>query len=123
MKVILLKDITRLGKRGDVKEVADVYGTNVLIKNAQAIVATAGELAKWKQKAESQKYKKDMETNLFVQLVHKLRVKDIVISGKKSDKKGQLFAQIKESDIADAIFKTAQISIDPKQILIPKESK
>lgn len=123
MKVILLKDVIRLGKRGDVKDVADVYGTNVLIKNAQAIVATTGELAKWKQKAEAQKFKKEMEINLFTQLVHTLRNKDIVIAGKKSDAKKQLFAQIKETDIVDAIFKIAQISIDPKQIRIPNPIK
>ncbi len=123
MKVILLQDIARLGKRGDVKEVADVFATNVLLKNKTAIIATPSELVKWKQKAESQKKKKEIEINAFAQMVHVLRVKDIIIKDKKRDAKGQLFAQIKDVDLAEAIFKITNLSIDPKQINIPTPIK
>lgn len=123
MKVILLKDVTRIGKRGDIKEVADVFATNVLIKNKSAIIATPSEIVKWKQKAEAQKKKKELEVNAFAQMVHILRVKDIVIKDKKRDAKGQLFAQIKEADLADAIFEITKLSIDPKQINIPNPIK
>ncbi|MFA6608694.1 MAG: 50S ribosomal protein L9 [Candidatus Paceibacterota bacterium] len=118
MKVILLKDITKLGKRGDVKEVADGYAINVLIKKEMAILATPNELMKWKQKEEANKHKKELLVNTFVQLVDKLRHEQIVITGKKHDEKGQLFAQIKEVDIVDAIFKVTNFSVDPKQIII-----
>ena len=118
MKVILLKDIAKLGKRGDVKEVADGYAINVLIKKEMALMATPAELLKWKQKAESQNHKKELQTNTFVQLIDKIRHEKIVITGKKSDAKGQLFAAVHESDIADAIFKATNFSIDPKQVII-----
>ncbi len=118
MKVILLQDIARLGKRGEVKDVAEGYAINVLIAKKQALLATAGELAKWKQKEDSKKHKKELETSIFAQLVDKLRQDKIVITGKKADAKGQLFAQIKEVDIVDAIFNLAHVSIDAKQIII-----
>lgn len=118
MKVILLKDIAKLGKRGEVKDVADGYATNVLIKKGMALLATAGELAKWKQLEDSKKHKKELATNTFVQLVDKLRKDMLGISGKKHDAKGQLFAQIKDVDIVDAIFKATQFSVDPKQVII-----
>lgn len=118
MKVILQRDIARLGQRGDVKEVADGYAINVLIKKGDAIMATPAELLRWKQKEESKAHKKELAVNTFAQLIDTLKKKNVVITGKKADPKGQLFASIKETDIADAIFKTANMSIDPKQILI-----
>ena len=118
MKVILLKDISKLGKRGDVKEVADGYAINVLIKKGDALMATPAELSKWKAKEASKIHKKELATNTFVQLVDKLDREPVVITGKKADAKGQLFAQVKDTDIADAIFASTQFSIDPKQIII-----
>ncbi len=123
MKIILLKDTAKLGKRGEIKEVADVYAINVLIKKELAVQATPSELAKWKAKEDSQKHKKELAVNTFVQLIDKLRNEKIIITGKKHDEKGQLFAQIKEVDIADAIFKTTNFSIDPKQIIISTQIK
>lgn len=118
MKVILLKDIAKIGKRGEVKDVPEGYAINVLIKKEMAVMATPAELMKWKQKADSQNYKKELATNTFVQLLDKIRHEKIVISGKKADQKGQLFAAIHENDIVDAIFAVTKLSVDPKQIVI-----
>lgn len=123
MKVILLKDIAKIGKRGDVKEVADGYALNVLIKKEMALMATPAELIKWKQKADSQKYKKEVQTNTFLQLIEKIRNDKILITGKKADTKGQLFASVHAEDIADAIFKVTKLSVDPKQIIISTHIK
>jgi large subunit ribosomal protein L9 len=123
MKVILLKDISKMGKRGEVKEVADGYAINVLIKKGDAIQGTPSELAKWKAKENSKNYKKEIATNAFASLVHELRGGKVVVSGKKADHKGQLFAAVHESDITDAIFAATNISVDPKQLHIPLQIK
>ncbi|OGO59777.1 MAG: 50S ribosomal protein L9 [Chloroflexi bacterium RBG_19FT_COMBO_47_9] len=44
MKVLLIKDVYKLGHAGDVKKVADGYGRNFLIPQGLAILATAGAL-------------------------------------------------------------------------------
>lgn len=123
MKIILLKDIAKMGKRGDVKEVADGYALNVLIKKGDALQATPGELSKWKAKEDAKLHKKELATNTFLQLTDRLKREALVIQNKKHDNKGQLFAQVKETDIADVIFSTTGMSIDPKQILIPAHIK
>lgn len=120
MKVILLQDIARLGKRGEVKEVADGFAINVLIKKGQAILATQTELTKWKQQEDAKRHKKELATSTFLQLVDSLRKNPIVIAGKKHDDKGQLFAQVKEEDIEEAIFAITKLSVSKKQIIIPK---
>ena len=118
MKVILLKDIAKLGKRGEVKEVAEGYAINVLMKKAMALQATPGELMKWKQKADSEKHKKELQTNTFVQLIAAIRHEKITITGKKADAKGQLFASVHADDVVDAVYKATKLSIDPKQVII-----
>lgn len=123
MKVILLKDIAKLGKRGEVKEVADGFAINVLMRRGDALQATPSELSKWKAKEESKKHKQELVSNLFVQLSDALHKMELTISGKKSDQKGQLFAQIKEVDIADAIFQATKLSVDPKQISLSSPIK
>jgi large subunit ribosomal protein L9 len=123
MKVILLKDIAKMGKRGDVKEVADGYAINVLIKKGDALMATPSELSKWKAKEDAKKHKKDLATSTFAVLVDALSHTSIVVTGKKHDEKGQLFASVKDTDIADAIFDAVKVSVDPKQINIEKPIK
>ena len=118
MKVILLKDIAKIGKRGEVKEVADGYAINVLIKKQMVLQATPNELMKWKQKADSETFKKQIQTNAFVKLIDAIRHEKVVITGKKADTKGQLFAAIHEDDIVDAIFAVTKLSVDPKQVII-----
>ena len=42
MKVVLLEDVRKVGKKGDVVNVSDGYGQNFLIKNKLAVKETAG---------------------------------------------------------------------------------
>lgn len=123
MKIILLRDIAKLGKRGEVQEVADGYALNVLIKKGDALRATPEELSKWKAKEASLLHKKEIASSAFSALVDTLRKSPVIITGKKSDSKGQLFASIKEADIADAIFTLTKTSLDPKQIIIASPIK
>ena len=117
-----MKDVARLGQRGSIIEVADGFALNVLIPKGQAIMGTPAELAKWKQKETSKNLKKELATNTFAQLINKIQNDKIIIEGRKHEK-GNLFAQIKETDIADAIYKTTNFSVDPKQIIIKNSIK
>ena len=42
MKVLLIKDVYKLGRAGDVKKVADGYGRNYLLPQGMAVLATPG---------------------------------------------------------------------------------
>lgn len=123
MKVILLKDIAKIGKRGEVKEVADGYAINVLIKKDMALMATPAELSKWKAKEDAKIHKKELATSAFAQLLDTLAHTVLVVKDKKHDSKGQLFAAVKEADIVDVIFAATKISIDPKQVTIEQPIK
>lgn len=47
MKVLLIKDVYKLGRAGDVKKVADGYGRNYLIPQGLAVLATPARSNRW----------------------------------------------------------------------------
>ncbi len=122
MKVILLQDLTKLGKRGEVREVADGYAVNVLIAQKKALQATPAELAKWKQVGEKKKKEKDIAEKSFFDLIDAVKKSVPTISVKKHDN-GHLFAAISAEQVADALFTTTHISVNPSQLEIKSAIK
>ncbi len=114
MEVILLKDVPKIGRQGEVKKVSDGFGTNMLIKQGLAIIATpeakskvasaakANNDAKSKAKAKAEKNKAELEKRTFTL---KVKVGD----------KGQIFSSVKEKDVAAIIFQKTKIELDKKQ--------
>lgn len=122
MKVILLQDIAKLGYRGEVKEVADGFATNVLIRKKQAVQVTPSELAKWKQLQDKKQYEKDLAESSFARLAEELKSTKLVIENIKHDN-NHLFAAIGKDAIVDAIFKATKLSINPQQIVFTSPLK
>lgn len=115
MKIILLKDVAKVGKKGDVKEVNDGFGKNMLIKKGLAVAATKeaeNKLAKEMREktdhqkrleASAQKNKAELERRTFTV---KIKVGD----------KGQIFGGVHEKDITQAIYQKTKISLEKAQI-------
>lgn len=122
MKVILLRDIAKLGKRNDVVEVSQGYAMNVLVAKGEAKIATDAVLNQIKQEEKHKAYKKEVAQSAFLKLIEKLRTTPIAISGKRHQE-GSLFAHISEEDIAQAIYVSTGISINPKQVQIQNPIK
>ncbi len=60
MKVLLLKDVYKLGRAGDIKKVADGYGRNFLIPQGLALLATAGALKQVEKIRSQAAYRRDL---------------------------------------------------------------
>lgn len=102
MKVILLKDVPKVGQIHEVKEVADGFALNSLIPRGLAIVATPEKLAAHKKKLEVQQ-KQAAETEK--QMVAKLSVlcKESVRLHARLDQKGHLYKKIDARTLCDAL--------------------
>ena len=122
MKVILTRDIAKLGKKNDVIEVSNSYASNVLIPKGDVRIATAQVIKEIEQKKKAKVHKSELQKSLFLQTVAKIKEVPIIISGKKHSK-GSLFAHITEEDVIESIYKAIGASFNTKQIDIPKNIK
>ncbi|OGG86020.1 50S ribosomal protein L9 [Candidatus Kaiserbacteria bacterium RIFOXYB1_FULL_46_14] len=101
MKVILLRDVAKIGRKGAIVEVPDGYAQNQLIPKGQAKPATAENLkAALRIDANTQKAEALAEARFFA-LKSALDNKAIVITGLKNDN-GHLFAAVKPEMIIEA---------------------
>ena len=112
MKVMLIKDVYKLGRAGDVKKVADGYGRNFLIPQGLAVLATAGALKqveRIKGQAEIRRTSLNSELKGISDQINGL-VLDFVV---KAGETGKLYGSITTQDVANAI--TVKIRFDLKR--------
>lgn len=114
MKVILLADVAKLGKKGDVKNVADGYGRNFLMARGLAVPATekANEVL---EKQNEQKAKEDAQLRAkATELKNELAKKEFIFKVKA--KEGKVFNSVSTKQIEDELKKKGFI-IDKRKII------
>ena len=117
MKVILLQDVKKLGKKDDIIEVSEAYARNVLLAKKVAIEATAVNLNNIKQKKGSEARKAQIQAEEAVLLGAQLKKVTVTIPVKIGEG-GKLFGSVTGKDVADALEKQCQITIDKRKIEI-----
>jgi large subunit ribosomal protein L9 len=102
MKIILTKDIKKIGNAGDVMKVADGFARNYLLPRKLAIVATKNNISRIETiKKEAELAKLEVE-NKYKAIA--LKLADVELSFiRKADENGHLFGSVSESDIANAL--------------------
>ena len=122
MKVIFIQDVKGSGKKGDLKEVADGYARNMLIKKGFAVEATPENLNKLQGQQASAQHKKDVEKQNAEELKNKLDNKKIIISA-KAGTGGRLFGSVTSAQVAQEIEKQYQCKVDKKKIILKSDIK
>ena len=95
MKVLLIKDVKSLGKKGEVKEVKDGYGKNFLIGKGFARHATPEILAQHAQDEIIVAENLEKEVNILKEIARQLDKAEIIIT-KKLGKNGHLLVQLQK---------------------------
>ena len=110
MKIVLLKDLEKLGRRGDIVKVKDGYARNYLIPKGYALRATNSNVKHLndieKQKKDSEAKKKEIAENLKVK-IEKVKIKLPLKIGET----GKSFGRITSLDISEAL-KEKRIKVD-----------
>lgn len=115
MKVLLLKDVYKLGRAGDVKKVADGYGRNFLLPQGMALLATEGAL-KQSEKIRTEATKKRAALNNEMGSVAEV-IKDMKLAfASKAGETGKLYGSITAQDVSDAIKAKTGIEVKRQQI-------
>ncbi|MGM0842552.1 MAG: 50S ribosomal protein L9 [Bacillota bacterium] len=115
MKVIFLKDVKGKGKKGEVKNVADGYAHNFLLKKGLAVEATNANMGQ----LEGQKKKEEQLAQEELEEAKRLKatLEDITVEMKaKSGEGGRLFGSITSKQIADVLKKAHDLKIDKRKI-------
>ncbi len=115
MKILLLKDVPRVGNKGQIIEVTDAYGMNAFVNKGLAKIATLGDAKVIAKKELEKKVKKEGELDKNIEIFKRLE-KDVFIFKKKADEKNHLYAKLSKLEIIDMIFEKEKISISEKQI-------
>lgn len=115
MKVIFLKDVKGKGNKGDIKNVADGYAQNFLIKNGYAIEATPANIKSHEAKKRKEEKEAQKELEEAKQLKEKLGKLTVEI-GAKSGEGGRLFGSVTSKQIAEQLQKQHGIKLDKRKI-------
>jgi large subunit ribosomal protein L9 len=122
MKVIFLKDVPRVGKRHDVKEINDGYAMNFLFPRRLAERATPQALDSLSKKQQNIEIEKEVQHDLLLRNLTEIKGKVLHMSG-KTDEKGHLFSGIRPRDIVDAMKKEHHADISEGAIKLEKPIK
>ena len=117
MKVILLQDVKKMGKKGDVIEASDGYARNYLFPRKLAEEATANALHVVNAKKENERRKKLAELEAAQKLAAELKGKEVTIDAKAGDN-GRLFGAITNKDVAEVVNSQFNLKIDKKKIVV-----
>ena len=113
MKVILINDVPKLGKKGEIKEVADGYGRNFLIARGLAVVESEAS-KKILDKQNEEAAKLDAENRVKANEL-KNELSKIVLEFKLSEKGGKVSGSVSGKQIEEAL-KTKGLNIDKRKI-------
>ena len=115
MKVLLIRDVYKLGRAGDIKKVADGYGRNYLIPQGLAMIATAGAL-KQAEKIRSQAEVRRTELNSELKDLAS-QINGVVLNfSAKAGETGKLYGSITTHDVAAAIQEKTRYEVKKQQV-------
>ena len=122
VKVVLTQDVANVGKAGELKEVSPGYMRNYLVPRKLAVMATAGELKTLEARRSGiaraqQKARSDAES--LAARLNDARITFQVRVGEQN----RLYGSITSKDIADELARSADITIDRRDIELPEPLK
>ncbi|MCB0102803.1 MAG: 50S ribosomal protein L9 [Anaerolineales bacterium] len=115
MKVLLIKDVYKLGRAGEIKKVADGYGRNFLLPQGLAVLATAGalkQIEKIKSQAEVRRNAQNSELKGIADMIKEVNL----IFPAKAGETGKLYGSITTGDIAAALTEKIRFEIKRQQV-------
>ena len=115
MEVILLKDVEKVGLRGEVVNVARGYARNFLLPRKLAELASVARVAELK-KLDEQRARHEARSVDQAQEIAGVLSKTVLRFDVKSGPTGALFGSVTTTDIADELWRTRKVRVDRKKI-------
>lgn len=122
MRVILIKDVAKVGQHGTIAEVADGYALNFLIARGLAIQATPEKLEAHEAAQKREVEERGREREALVKAIQGLEGSRVEIIALATEK-GGLFKSVTAADIVKAIREQHRVHVSPEAILLEKPLK
>ena len=122
MKVIIIKESSKIGRKNDVKDFPDGYVRNFLIPQGIAIIATPEALRDLEKHKSQIVIEKKVQEELLNKSMSELKDVLLVIR-RKANEHGHLFSSIHEKEISDELQKKFRIEIEPDTIVLTSPIK
>lgn len=122
MKVILRADVEGVGKKGDVLDVADGYGRNLLIPRGLALKATAGAERQAEGMRRSRELKNAAERAVSEEMASRLVGTPIVIAARAGEA-GKLFGSVTTADVVRAVEEQTNVTLDRRMLSVDEAIK
>ena len=122
MKIILLKDVAKVGRKYDIKDVSDGYALNMLIPRGLAVQGTVEQVKKIEQMKKADQAEKMIQGELLLKNLETIKNLTLNLREKANDK-GHLFAGVTKEMLVSEIFKAIRMNIDPESIKLEKPLK
>ncbi|WP_029200776.1 50S ribosomal protein L9 [Oribacterium sp. NK2B42] len=117
MKVILLKDVKALGKKGDIVEVSEGYGRNFIIPSKTGVIADNKNLNTLK--LQKQNEKKIAQEKLEEAQSLKEKIEQVKLTLKvKTGSDGRTFGSVSTKEVQEALKAQAGIDVDKKKFSV-----
>ena len=121
MKVLLLVDVKGTGKKGEIKEVADGYAKNFLLKTGKAKIADNSAINENNRKIEANSYHREMEKQAAQKLANELKNTRVEVEIKCGEN-GKTFGSVTSKEIGEAL-KAKGYDIDKRKIELKEPLK
>jgi len=117
MKVILRADVAKIGKKGEVREVADGYAGNFLIPRGLAEHATSNKINQAKIQVGKNEVHIEIQKKLLLKNIEELKNKTINII-EKANEKGHLYEGVHKSQILEALKEQAHVELKEEYLIL-----
>lgn len=115
MKIVLRSDVSQVGKKGDIVDVADGYARNYLVPKGLAFLATPG-VANQAASMRRSRDLRDANDRSAAEEVARTLVPRVVTITARASGEGKLFGSVTTSDIADAVTAQTGVTIDRRKL-------
>lgn len=122
MKVILIKDFKGIGRKYEIKNVADGYALNYLLPNKIALQATDNVLKSLEVEKKAHDVELKIHADLLIKNLESIDGKTVTMLESANDK-GHLFAAVHKAEIIPFLQEQTRVQMDAEYIVLEKPIK
>src|SRR4051812_19395727 len=122
MKIILLKDVPKVGRKYEAKDVSEGYAVNLLIPRGLALPATPNNVKSINLEKSKIEGERKIHDDLLTKTLNDLDGQTITIGGKVNEK-GNLFAGLHKPELLKAIKEQKNLELNDEHIVLDKPIK